>query len=79
MFLKLGIHYVLNKPHIVMKSYYLYPYGIIQNCQPRLCIFPIGTEKVFILISDVLHIDGRFFTIEKIKKVYSLDNINRSE
>ena len=33
-------------------------------------------RKGIILISDLLNIDGSFFTIEKIKKLYSLDNIN---
>ena len=38
--------------------------------------FPNWYRKGIILISDVLETDGSFFTIEKIKKVYSLDNIN---
>ena len=38
--------------------------------------FPNWYRKGIILIADVLDIDGSFFTIEKIKKVYSLDNIN---
>ena len=38
--------------------------------------FPNWYRKGIILISDVLDIDGSFFTIEKILKVYSLDNIN---
>ena len=38
--------------------------------------FPNWYRKGIILISDVLDVDGSFFTIEKIKKVYSLDSIN---
>ena len=38
--------------------------------------FPNWYRKGIILISDVLDSDVSFFTIEKIKKGYSLENIN---